>query len=55
MCLTKLSYHFVTEQLANEFQGQFKCLQKNTKKYKAFPFPIEEKSENLVKMVMKML
>ena len=36
-------YHFITKELANEFEGQFECLSENTEKYKIFSVPIEKK------------
>ena len=36
-------YHFIIKELANKFEAQFECLQKNTEKYKTFPVPIEKK------------
>ena len=38
-------YHFIIKELANKFEGQFECLQKNKEKYKTFPVPIEKKSQ----------
>ena len=35
-------YHFIMKELANEFQGRFKCLGENTEKYKTFHVPIEK-------------
>ena len=34
-------YHFIIKELANEFEGKFECLGKNTEKYKTFSVPIE--------------
>ena len=31
-------YHFIIKELANEFEGQFKCLGENSEKNKHFPF-----------------
>ena len=31
-------YHSFIKELANEFEGQYECLEKNTEKYKLFPF-----------------
>ena len=33
-------YHFIIEQLANEYEGQFKCLGADKEKYKTFSVPI---------------
>ena len=35
-------YHFIIKELANEFEGQFKCLEENTEKYKTFFVPMEK-------------
>ena len=35
-------YHFIIKELANEFEGQFESLGKNTEKYKTFSVPIEK-------------
>ena len=32
----KYDYHFVIKELANNFEGKFNCLGKNTEKYKTF-------------------
>ena len=34
------NYHFVIKELANEFEGQFECIEENTKKYKTFSVSI---------------
>ena len=36
------NYHFITKELANEFEGQFECLGENTEKNKTFSVPIEK-------------
>ena len=33
-------YHFIIKELAEEFEGQFKCLGENTEKYITFSVPI---------------
>ena len=38
-------YHFIIEELAEEFEGQFECLGENTKTYITFSVPIK-KTEN---------
>ena len=38
----KLRLSFIRKGLANEFKGQFECLEENTEKYKTFSFPIEK-------------
>ena len=35
-------YHFIIKELANEFEGKFECLGKNTEKYKTFSVTIEK-------------
>ena len=35
-------YHFITKELAKEFEGEFECLGKNTEKYITFPLPIKK-------------
>ena len=42
-------YHFNTKELANEFEGQFKCLGESTEKYKTFSVPIEKEVTNIDK------
>ena len=42
-------YHFIIKELANEFHGQFECLQENTEKYKTFSVPIEKEVTNIYK------
>ena len=39
-------YHFIINQLAEEFKRQFKCLGENTKKYITFSVPIEKEDDN---------
>ena len=41
-------YHFIMEEAAEEFEGQFTCLGQNTAKYITISVPIE-----LMKMDMK--
>ena len=36
-------YHFIIEQLAEEFKGQFKCMGENMEKYITFSVPIKKK------------
>ena len=38
-------YHFIIEELANEFDGQFECLWENKEKYKTFSVPIKKKKK----------
>ena len=42
-------YHFIIKKLANDWEGQFKCLGENTKKYKSFSVPIEKEVTNIDK------
>ena len=39
-------YHFVIEQLAEEFKGQFECIGKNVENYITFSVPIKKKLDN---------
>ena len=39
-------YHFITKELANEFEGQFECLEENNRKYITFSVPIEKELDN---------
>ena len=39
-------YHFIFEELAEEFKGQFECLGENTEKYITFSVPIEKEVVN---------
>ena len=36
-------YHYITKELANEFEKKFECLGKNTGKYKIFFITLENK------------
>ena len=36
-------YHFIINELANEFEGQYECLGENKEKYKTFSVPIKKK------------
>ena len=40
-------YHFIINQLANDFDGKFECLGENTEKYKTFSAPIEKEVINI--------
>ena len=40
--ISNYNCHFIIKELAKEFEGQFECLWKNTKKYKTFFVPIEK-------------
>ena len=37
-------YHFVIKELANEFEGKFKCLGENTEKCKTFSVQIKKRN-----------
>ena len=36
--LKRLNYNFIIKELAEEFEGQFTCLDENTEKYEPFQF-----------------
>ena len=38
--------HFIIKQLAEQFDGQFECLGKNTEKYITFSVPIKKELDN---------
>ena len=40
---------FYHKELANEFKGQFECLEENTEKYKTFSFPTEQETRKIDK------
>ena len=42
----KYDYHFITERLAREFKGYFKCLREDTEKYITFSVPIKKEHDN---------
>ena len=39
---SRYDYHFIVNELAKEFEGQFECLGKNTERYITFPVPINK-------------
>ena len=39
-------YHFIIKELVQEFEGNFECLGKNTKKYITFSVPLKKKIDN---------
>ena len=39
-------YHFIINELAKEFKGQFECLGENTEKYITFSVQIEKELDN---------
>ena len=38
-------YHFIIQELANEFEGQFECLGENKEKYETFSIPKKSKKK----------
>ena len=38
---SKQEYHFIIEEVAEEFEGQFKCLGENTEKYITFQYQLK--------------
>ena len=38
-------YHFISKQLAKEFEGQFECLEENSEKYITFSAPIKKRTQ----------
>ena len=41
---SRYDYHFIIEELAEEFKGEFECLGKNTEKYITFSVPIKKET-----------
>ena len=39
---SRYDYHFIIKELAEEFEGEFECLGKNTEKYITFSEPIKK-------------
>ena len=39
-------YHFITKELAKEFEGQFRFLGENKEKYLTFSVPIKKEPDN---------
>ena len=39
-------YHFITKKLAEEFEGEFECLEENTGKYITFSVPLKKENDN---------
>ena len=39
--VSNYDYHFIIQELANEFAGQYKCPRENTEKYKTFSVSIK--------------
>ena len=42
-------YHFIIKELAEEFEGEFECLGKNTEKYITFSVPIKKETTKIDK------
>ena len=40
-------YHFIINELGNDFDGKFECLGENREKYKTFSVPIEKEVTNI--------
>ena len=38
------NYHFIIKELAEEFEGEFECLDENTEKYITFSVPIKKET-----------
>ena len=38
----KCNYHFIIKELANEFEGQFECIDKNNENYRTFSVPVKK-------------
>ena len=47
-------YHFIIEQLAEEFKGQFNCLGGNTEKYITFSLPIKKEVDSDITIIYKL-
>ena len=47
-------YHFIIEQVAKEFKGNFDCLGENTEKYITFSAPIYKKNDNDETVIYKL-
>ena len=41
---SRYDYHFIIEELAEEFEGEFECLGENTEKYITFSVPIKKET-----------
>ena len=46
---SKYDYHFINEELAEEFKAQFECLGENTEKYITFLYQLKKKMMKMVK------
>ena len=43
---SKYDYHFLIEELTEEFKGEFECLGENTEKYISFSVPVKKEHDN---------
>ena len=48
-------YHFIIKELADELEGQFACLRKNTEKHITFSVPIKNKLDNGKSITYKLM
>ena len=48
-------YHFIIRQLAEEFEGKFKCLGENTEKYIAFSVPLKKENDEKITYKLKFI
>ena len=46
-------YHFIVQELAEESEGQFDCLEENTEKYITFSVPIKNELDNCKRITYK--
>ena len=49
-------YHFIIKELAEEFEGEFECLDENTEKYVTFSVPVKKeitKKDKITKISYK--
>ena len=52
----KYDYHFITKELANEFQGPCDCIEENSEIYKFFSVPIKKEIiKKLIRKAIKLL
>ena len=47
-------YHFISNQIAEEFDGKFECLGENTEKYITFSVPINKELDNGKTIIYKL-
>ena len=48
-------YHFIIKQLAEEFEGEFKCLGENTEKYITFSVPPKKENAKIITYRLKFI